>query len=448
MKSSPLQKGKKKKKTPQGNASKKEKTLFKTLLEIGQSHILQEFTETPLDTLRIESLENWVQQLELFFQPMGGLIGMQKKIGELLYSKEKNIPECTPFEPKFLKFEKEKWLKGIYLQQNLLEIVVLGGAAERLNFVDEWTGEPLPAFLYPFLGKPLLEWILLDIESKERLYFEYFQKTILTPILFMTSASKKNRDLLEQFLESKNYFNRPKESFHFTEQPLVPYVDRSGKWCLDSFKNVDKGPCGHGAIWSLLVHMETFQGLKKEKTHALIRQINNPLLCFFESLPLYTEAAIESKSDFSLLVTDCATGTKEGKIVQKKGGGFTNIEYVHVEQNELEGYANVNAIMVKLETIEQHVHKDPYPGLLLNFKNEEKARLEMSMQNLVDVIDGVLVCHLPRELALAAIKKGGKGIETAEEASLLLLEVLKKYSFQKVELSELTPYISRKYSLE
>ncbi|NBU62429.1 MAG: hypothetical protein EBS28_01360, partial [Chlamydiae bacterium] len=142
------------------------------------------------------------------------------------------------------------------------------------------------------------------------------------------------------------------------------------------------------------------------------------------------------------------TGTKEGKIVQKKGGGFTNIEYVHVEQNELEGYANVNAIMVKLETIEQHVHKDPYPGLLLNFKNEEKARLEMSMQNLVDVIDGVLVCHLPRELALAAIKKGGKGIETAEEASLLLLEVLKKYSFQKVELSELTPYISRKYSLE
>lgn len=448
MKSSHLQKGKKKKKNPQENTSKKESLSSKTLFEIGQDHILQEFTTTPLDTLRMESLQNWMDQLELFFQSMGGIKGMQKKMEEILKLREKKFPESTPFEPKYLKFEREKWVRGIHFQQNLLEIVVLGGAAERLNFVDEWTGEPLPAFLYPFMGKPLLEWILLDIESKERLYFEYFQKTVLTPIVLMTSASKKNRDLLEQFLDSKNYFNRPKESFYFIEQPLVPYVDRTGKWCLDSFRNVDKGPSGHGAIWSLLVRMEKFQYLKKEKTHALIRQINNPVLCFFEALPLYAEAAIESNSDFALLVTDCAMGTKEGKIVQKKGGGFTNVEYVHEEQKELTGFANVNAIMAKLETIEHYVSKDPYPGLLLNFKKEDKARLEMSMQNLVDVVDGVLVCHLPRELALAAIKKGGKGIETADEATFLLKELFKKYSFETEELSQMTPYKSRKFSFK
>jgi len=444
MKSAHVEKGKKKKKNPLQSDKDRENFLINLLLDIGQSHILDPFSSSSIDSLRKESLIKWLDQLDLFFKPMNGLYGLQKKIEKMLIPAKKKLAYSLPFEPHFLKFEMKKFLKGIELQDNLVEIIVLGGSAERLNFVDELSGEPLPAFLYPFRNRPLLEWMILDIEAKEKLYFEHFQKTTVTPIVLMTSMSKNNKDLLKAFLEKNTYFNRPKESFHFIEQPLVPFVDRDGKWCLDELGNVDKGPCGHGAIWSLLTQSKSFQELKKVRTHALIRQINNPLLCFFESTPLYLEAASGEKYDFSLLVTDPAPLTKEGKIIQKKGGRFTNVEYVHEHSLKLKGYANVNAIIVRLDVIEKYVQKDPFPGLLLNFKANDKARLEMSMQNLVDVIDRVLICHLPRKLAISAIKKEGVGIETAEEASVQLEKIFKKSLEKDRAESELTPYLSRK----
>lgn len=428
MKFHPSEQIEKKEKKTSFTKEERENYLKKTVFEIGQGHIFETFLNGKLDQLRWQSLMLWLDEIDRFFFPIGGVKGLEKKIIEMLHH-EVEIPfEAYPYSPKKPDFDENNFKKGISYQKNIIEVVVLGGTAERLNFKDEVTQEPLPAFLYPFMEKTLLEWIILDIQSKERLMEELFGESKLTPIVLMTSASKNNKELLLSFLEEKRFFDRPKSSFCLLEQPLVPYVDRQGKWCLDELQNIQKAPCGHGAVWKLLHDSKELQNVLKEKTHVLVRQINNPILSFFDTLPLFVQTTLDSPVDLSLLVTDTLPGAKEGKIILKKNGRFTNLEYIHNEVSDLFGFANVNAIIMKLNVLNSSVLQNPFPGFLLNFKGKEKARPEMSMQNIVDSIENVLVVHFPRQCAISAIKREGKGLETADAAVSIIKNVYKEHS--------------------
>lgn len=443
MKFHPSKQKEKKEKKISSTKEERENYLKKTVFEIGQGHIFEVFSNGKLDQLRWQSLMLWLDEIDQFFLPIGGLKGLEKKITEMLYH-EAEIPfEAYPYIPKKPDFDENNFKKGISYQKNLIEVVVLGGAAERLNFKDEVTQEPLPAFLYPFMGKTLLEWIILDIQSKERLMEELFGESELTPIVLMTSVSKNNKKLLLSFLEEKKFFDRPKSSFFLLEQPLVPYVDRQGKWCLDELQNIQKAPCGHGAVWKLLHDSKELESVIKEKTHVLVRQINNPVLSFFDTLPLFVQTTLDSPAELALLVTDTLPGAKEGKIILKKNGRFTNLEYIHNEVSDLFGFANVNAILMKVDVLNSSVFQNPFPGFLLNFKGKERARPEMSMQNIVDSIEDILVVHFPRQYAISAIKREGEGLETADAAVSIIKNLYKQHSSGSKEGEIYTPFGSR-----
>ena len=149
--------------------TKRDLFLLKTVFEIGQEHIFDGMDDSNLGLLSLQTQLKWLDDIETFFCSMQGLGGLQKKIEELCQNRLKIAPKSIPFEPHYLKDGMRSIENGILLQRQLVEIMVLGGAAERLNFLDSVTNKPLPAFLYPFMGKTLLEWFFLDLEAKEGL---------------------------------------------------------------------------------------------------------------------------------------------------------------------------------------------------------------------------------------------------------------------------------------
>lgn len=392
--------------------TKRDLFLLKTVFEIGQEHIFDGMDDSNLGLLSLQTQLKWLDDIETFFCSMQGLGGLQKKIEELCQNRLKIAPKSIPFEPHYLKDGMQSIENGILLQRQLVEIMVLGGAAERLNFLDSVTNKPLPAFLYPFMGKTLLEWFFLDLEAKEGLYHQKTDEKFFTPVVLMASSAKDNIRYLEDYLESENYFNRPKESIEIVLQPMVPYVDLKGRWVVDQEFHLEKGPCGHGAIWKLLKGSKTVQTFLGEKKWGLIRQINNPILSFYNTLPLLLDTLFRSNQHLSILVTDPLEGAKEGKIIQREDGRLVNFEYIFSSTKELFGFANVNAIAFSLDLLPSMVQHNPYPGLLLNFKSSLKARLEMSMQDMLETMDKSIAVHQVRQKALLPIKNSSGSMET------------------------------------
>jgi hypothetical protein len=427
-----------------------EKNLIDTIYAIKQQHIFAPSIDDRLGAPRLLATLDWLQQVDTFFSGMGGIRGMQKAIEELQHQVFDEVVSSEFFNPYYLSPSTNVDKNLLEHHKDVVEVIVLGGAAQRLNFFDPSTHEPLPAFLYPFLGKPLLEWFFLDIQANERLFFDVFQESITIPIVLMSSSCKNNKKHLVDFLEKHNYFGRTKESILVLEQPLVPCVDKNGDWLLDKGFAIEKNPCGHGAIWNLLRQSDEFRSKFKHKRHILIRQINNPILCFFSSSIAFVYAHASNHKKFSILVTDPKENTKEGKII-KTPKGYTNLEYTVSSNQNPFGYANVNAIVCDMATLLYSLSQDVYPGLLLNFKDGQKARLEMSMQNLIEYFEDPLICHLPRDYAISAIKKGGEGLETAHQASLDLFAILKKHMLtdeNNHDILSIIPYQTKRVNVE
>ena len=392
--------------------TKRDLFLLETVFEIGQGHIFNGIDESDLGILSLQTQLKWLDDLETFFCSIQGLKGLQKKIEELCRNPVKLAPKSTPFQPYSLKEGAQSTENGILLQGQLVEIMVLGGAAERLNFFDSLTNKPLPAFLYPFMGKTLLEWFFLDLEAKEELYYKKTNKKIYTPVVLMASNAKDNVRHLENYLESENYFNRPKETIEIVLQPMVPYVDSKGMWVVNQELNLEKGPCGHGAIWKLLKESKIIQTFSNEKKWGLIRQINNPILSFYDTMPLFVDTLFRSNQHLSILVTEPLEGAKEGKVVKKEDGRLVNFEYIFSPTRDLFGFANVNAIAFSLDQLPFMVQDNPYPGLLLNFKNSFKARLEMTMQDILESTEKSIAVYQVRQKALLPIKNSSGPLET------------------------------------
>lgn len=127
------------------------------------------------------------------------------------------------------------------------------GAGDRLGLVCEETGEPLPAAMLPYCGRPLLEGLVRDLTAREYLYYRTFGKRCTTPVAIMTSDAKGNDRRVKELLATKNHFGRPKDSIRLFCQPLVPVLEAStGVWVLPEALAPSMKPGGHGAIWKLM----------------------------------------------------------------------------------------------------------------------------------------------------------------------------------------------------
>lgn len=408
------------------------KKLFESLELIGQIHILNqiEFSQE-----NAEAFTKDLSEIDRFFSSIGGLLGYQKAIHEILFPKPFSkkvlqapyikIDEMTPQHAEAI----HHFIMNI---PQMAEVYAIGGAADRLNLTN---GQKLlPAACLKIAGKTLLEYLIADVQAKEWLYFKFTKKVVLLPIVMMTSFEKDNQAHIFDILHKHKFFNREKNKFLIFHQPLVPMVDQHMNWQTTEGKGLFLKPGGHGAIWNLCLKEGVFDkliefGIKK----LFIRQINNPIACIDFGNMAFLGYGLQKNAKFGFFACERFAGSQEGidVLLEDAKGRFslTNIEYCQLEdagindQPSHNGFslypANTNVLFADVVSLKELTKAHPLPGKILNFKTfhldgqvKSLARLETMMQNMADYIvesspdmQNVFMSLSPRLKTISPVKK-------------------------------------------
>src|SRR5690348_3141351 len=110
--------------------------------------------------------------IDHFYRELGGIVGYQATILELLKGEERKIEGDAYHSPSFISIEDEteevkrsiSW--GIESLPLMAELYPLGGAADRLHLIDETTGADLPAAKLIFGGLTLFERLVRDLQAR------------------------------------------------------------------------------------------------------------------------------------------------------------------------------------------------------------------------------------------------------------------------------------------
>lgn len=407
--------------------------ILKSILVLGQGdlvfHGIDRHT-TP--HLALKQLLEKLEPVEKFYDKMGGIIGYHITMLRLILEKghagihQKGLPKNerflkppghdlskeTPFVRKAIKNSLEK-------MAFLAEIYPVGGAGDRLNLHDEKTGEDLPSAELLYEGRTLLEGLIRDLQAREYLHFKLFGKQILVPIAMMTSDEKNNESHILAICEKQRWFGRPKDSYVFFKQPLVPVLTEQGNWAVSEPMKLFFKPGGHGVLWKKALDSGVIAKLlEKGCTKALVRQINNPAAGTDYGLLAFCGCGFLSDQIFGFASCPRLLKTAEGMNVlverqkdEKYEYSISNIEYPdfvkkHIkDESEMAGSkfsvfpANTNILFVDLKSIQAAVDKCPIPGMLINMKTKvtclsaegkkrefTAGRLESLMQNIADVM--------------------------------------------------------------
>ncbi len=395
--------------------------VIKSLLAIGQGERI--FQEEPYEEKDLEEMLGDLVAVEHFYSSIGGIVGYHLRMLELLSggaAQGRGLSQYYPAEGLDISLEngsvREAIWKSLEHMKEMAEIYPVGGAADRLGLQDEKTGEPLPAACLSFLGRSLLEGVIIDLQAREYLAYKLTGEQITTPVAMMTSKEKNNHAHILGICRESGWFGRPEESFRFFCQPSVPAVNKSGEWCLQKAMKLILKPGGHGAIWRLAEENGIFEWLFAQgKTKALIRQINNPVAGTDYGILAFTGTGCARNKLFGFASCPRQIKTSEGVnvvIETQAAGGFqyvlTNIEYCDfkrfgiADKPEKPGSlysqfsSNTNLLFADLKAVQAAVKKCPIPGILVNLKKmtyhtgtgqkkeEEIARLESTMQNIAD----------------------------------------------------------------
>ncbi len=413
-----------------GKALPEHELVIKSIVAAGQGEkLFKAFSEDKL-TLLLQQLS----PVEKFYASIGGIVGYQARMLELLATKAAlKAPKSTYHAPEGIDISNENAqvrkaiIDGIATLPLLAEIYPLGGAADRLRLYDEKTGLPLPAARLPFLGKSLLEGLITDLQSREYLHYKVFGSQLTTPVAVMTSEEKNNHRHILDICEEANWFGRKPESFKFFCQPMVPTINREGQWHLQGPMQLLLKPGGHGVIWRLAREEGIFDwffscGRKK----ALVRQVNNPVANTDYGIVAFTGIGCAEDKRFGFASCPRQVKASEGinvLIETPNSQGYkytlTNIEYCDfkkfgiVDQPEKPSSpyskfpSNTNILFVDLEAVLDAITRCPIPGILVNLKKltyktdtgqkkeEEVARLESTMQNIADFFEETFETALP-----------------------------------------------------
>ncbi|EFH54316.1 hypothetical protein ARALYDRAFT_486043 [Arabidopsis lyrata subsp. lyrata] len=384
----------------------------------------------------------FLEEIEQFYDCIGGIIGYQVMVLELLHQSSKrrntnrsNLVEeslgCQYLEmhtPSVLDLtQKEDYASqaaiwGIEGLPDLGEIYPLGGAADRLGLVDSDTGECLPAAMLAHCGRTLLEGLIRDLQAREFLYFKLYGKQCVTPVAIMTSAAKNNHEHVSSLCERLKWFGRGQSNFRLFEQPLVPAVSaEDGQWIVSKpFVPVSK-PGGHGVIWKLAYDKGVFNWFYDHgRKGATVRQVSNVVAA--TDVTLLALAGIGLRYNKKLGFASCKrnAGATEGinVLMEKKNFdgkweyGISCIEYTEFDRfgisnrspssNGLQADfpANTNILYVDLhsaELIGSSSNAKSLPNMVLNTKKRIEyidqygdyhsvmgGRLECTMQNIAD----------------------------------------------------------------
>lgn len=434
--------------------------VVQAVLAIGQGDIVfQEIDRSPTGISNFKVLVDQLQQIEVFYDFMGGVVGYHLTVLKLIADKTHTL-ECP--KPKTVSYKKPqgqnflddplkttelvRW--GIESLPQVAEMYPLGGAGDRLNLMDSKNNTPLPAALFSFCGFTFLEGLIRDLQGREFLYYKLFDKQLVTPIAMMTSYEKNNRQHIQKLCEERQWFDRPKQSFDLFVQIQVPMVTVEGDWIVQEPLKLLLKPGGHGAIWKTAQDSNVFTRLKKNSYNkVLVRQINNPIAGVDFGLLAFTGLGVHKNKAFGFSSCQRLVNAAEGMNVlckTKTDVGYnyciTNVEYTEFKQQNIDDVplekgspyscfpANTNILFADLNAIESALHHSPLPGVLVNMKNWVKCyegqgkfteknavRLESTMQNIANYIvdeqpDNLktFITYNERQKTLSTIKQSYK----------------------------------------
>ncbi len=408
--------------------------VIKSLIAIGQDQSL--FVTEDAEKLRI--LIEDLLPIENFYKEIGGIVGYHSMLLSFLEEQQNSTPthqtryyhrpqgidiaEDNPDVRRFI-------LQGIFSLPLLGEIYPVGGAADRLNFSDPSSGQPLPAARLGFCGQSLLEGLIRDVQAREYLYYKLFGEHLITPIAMMTSLEKDNHRQIVSLCEEKHWFGRPKESFRFFCQPLVPTIDKQGNWCWKGTLKLLMKPGGHGVIWKVAKDegiFAWFENLGRKK--ALVRQINNPIAGVDYGLLAFCGVGFAQDRAFGFASCPRQVQSAEGVnvLIETQSLAFskfclTNIEYCDfqkfaiqdIPENAESSYSlfpsNTNILLADIEAVQRAIVNCPIPGMLVNLRKisfvhedgrvieQEVARLESTMQNIADCFTQMMSIQAARD---------------------------------------------------
>lgn len=354
--------------------------------------------------------------IEQFYAPIGGIVGYHLNFLQRLHN---NASESSGSWRAPVSFDLVNdaeaaaqaihW--GVESLSEISEIYLVGGAADRLRFVDEESGAPRPAAALPFCGRTLLEGLFRDINAREYLHYQIFGKQVTTPIVLMTSSDKDNDAHIRAICATAHWFGRPKDSFRFISQPMAPMIDQEGKWVMEKPLVLQVKPGGHGVIWTLARQHGCFDWLRSlGRKKMLLRQINNPIAGVDNGLLSLAGIGCHEDKAFGFATCPPLQGAAEGRIVLVEEPvhscyryNHSNIEYTASLSEEFAKDpsfpANSNILFADVDAVECAVDRAAFPGLLLNMKGSvdsvaadgtvahlQAGRLESTMQNISDYI--------------------------------------------------------------
>ncbi len=403
---------------------------IKSLVAIGQE---KSIFSSPNESFAIsEKIRKTLEELfpvESFYKEIGGIVGYHWTLLSFLTQEKKAPSDLESYHrPPGIDISSENErvlayiLEGIASLPFLAEIYPIGGAADRLKLFDPASGEPLPAAKLEFCGHSLLEGLIRDIQAREYVYFKLFNVQMTTPIAMMTSMEKDNHDHVFSLCEEKKWFGRPMKSFRFFCQPVVPTMDKEGKWCLSGEMRLLMKPGGHGVLWRAAEQngiFDWFASLGRKKI--LIRQINNPIAGMDYGLLAFCGVGFSENKIFGFASCPRQVQSAEGVniLIQKKSlsGHFyrlSNVEYcdfakfciedvsMHPESPYSRFPSNTNILFADITAVANAARRCPIPGMVVNLKtlsyidedgkvkSQEVARLESTMQNIADCFEEAL----------------------------------------------------------
>lgn len=404
---------------------KEEEAYFLTLLiALGQAEALFHGSDGAgweLFQQQREELFNTLKEVELIYQPIGGIVGYHITMLKLIAGLDvaptvEEHYDCPPLIDisSETSFVKSAIRKGLEKLPTIGEIYPIGGAGDRLQLMDSKGHKPLPAALLPFCGRSLFELLIRDLQAREYLYYKLYGKQVTVPLAMMTSHEKDNDRLIKEMLEHSGFFGRTPESFFTFVQPSVPVITVNGDWVFKGPFELMVKPGGHGVIWRAAMHAHAFDWMEKNGCKkALVRQINNPMAGTDSALLAFTGIGCGGDRLFGFASCPRLVGASEGmdvlKVTKDDRGyhyAITNVEYTDFKKKgiqdcpEKEGScysrfpANTNILFIDLDAVSAAEKKAPLPGLIVNMKTsvnvngkEVKAgRLESTMQNVADEI--------------------------------------------------------------
>ncbi|XP_042512379.1 UTP--glucose-1-phosphate uridylyltransferase 3, chloroplastic isoform X2 [Macadamia integrifolia] len=391
----------------------------------------------------LKKLLRTLHEIEQFYDCIGGIIGYQITVLELLSSSSSEMQSMNLSQhldeggkiqfleihiPRGLdlsrdtEYASQAALWGIEGLPELGEIYPLGGSGDRLGLVDPHTGECLPAAMLPYCGRTLLEGLIRDLQAREFLYFKIYGKQCITPVAIMTSSAKNNHELVTSLCERLMWFGRGRSSFQFFEQPLVPAVSaEDGQWLVSKpFSPVCK-PGGHGVIWKLAYDKGIFQWFVHHgRRGATVRQVSNVVAATDLTLLSLAGIGLHNKKKLGFASCSRRLGATEGiNVLIEKNNldgkwayGLSCIEYTEFDKYGItdgpissdslqeEFPANTNILYIDLPSAEKvgsSKNITCLPGMVLNLKKKffyvdhlgiehsvSGGRLECTMQNIAD----------------------------------------------------------------